>query len=376
VYSSDGQDQVRGEYERKQAHFDAEPWSVGLVSEVYVDIVKSSSDTAIVANNNCYDLAGTSYGLYTSDGTLVHTFNISSTGDTASYTITDLTKSYYVKEITAGKGYNLDTATYPVNWSDADSTNTIVFDFKDTPMTDPLNWSLVKVDPKGYNNVTGLSLSGAVFNVSYYDTTNVNSVADALVLTNPYESVNITTTTDAPGAAKINISGTSLSAASSYFASFGKRELPLGTFVIKEVSAPAGYNPVPTNAAFVLVIYQGTDGLQHKKAYSTNQYFYSLTPETAQIYEPPKTGSAKFFKDSTINTDLATIAPTLYDLSGTKYEIYYTDSNKLTCTITFETSGKMNSAVFPTGVNGVFSYNDQTIELPVGNYYAKEVQTC
>ncbi len=375
VYSSDGQDQVRGEYERKQAHFDAEPWSVGLVSEVYVDIVKSSSDTAIVANNNCYDLAGTSYGLYTSDGTLVHTFNISSTGDTASYTITDLTKSYYVKEITAGKGYNLDTATYPVNWSDADSTNTIVFDFKDTPMTDPLNWSLVKVDPKGYNNVTGLSLSGAVFNVSYYDTTNVNSIADALALTNPYESVNLTAQTDAPGAAKICISSTSLSAASNYFASFGKRELPLGTYVVREVSAPTGYNPVPTNSAYVLVIYQGSDGMQHYKYYSSNQYFYTLATETAQIYEPPKTGSAKFFKDSTINTDLATIAPTLYDLSGTKYEIYYTDSNKLTCTVTFETSGKMNSAVFPTGVNGVFSYNDQTIELPVGNYYAKEIQT-
>ena len=376
AYSSDGQDQINGDYKRQQPHYNATPWSIGLVSEVYVDIVKSSSNTAIVAGNSCYDIAGTSYGLYTSDGTLVHTFNMSSGGNTTSYTITDLSKSYYVKEITAGPGYELDTSKYDLDLSKADSTNTITFEFKDTPLTDPLNWSLVKVDQIGWDEVTGLTLAGATFNVSYYDTTNVNSLADALALTNPFESVNLTTTTDASGAAKITVSSATLRASSTYFSSFQVlNALPLGTYVIKETSAPTGYNSVPTNAAYVIVLYEDANGNTNIRPYSTNSYFYTLTDEMAQIYEPPKLGYGKFFKDSTINTNLATAAPTLYDLAGTKYEIYYADSDNLACTITFETSGKMSAVTFPSGVSGVFDYNAQTIQLPVGSYYAKEVQT-
>ena len=376
AYSSDGQDQINGDYKRQQPHYNATPWSIGLVSEVYVDIVKTSSNTAIVANNNCYSLAGTTYGLYTSGGTLVHTFTLDATGNTSSYTITDLTQSYYVKEISAGPGYYLDTATYNVNFADADANQTITFSFSDVPMSDPLNWSLVKVDQTGWDSVTGLTLAGTTFNVSYYDTTNVNSLADALALTTPFESVNLTTATDASGASKITVSSSNLAALSSYFASFGTlNTLPLGTYVIKEVSAPTGYNSIPTNAAYVIVLFEDANGQPDMRRYSTGSYFYTLTDEMAQVYEPPKLGYAKFFKESTVNTNLATAAPTLYDLAGTKYEIYYTNSDKLACTITFETSGKMSAVSFPSGVNGVFDYNAQTIQLPAGTYYAKEVQT-
>ena len=375
VYESSGQDQVNADYKRQKAHYNAEPWSVGLISELELDITKSSANTAIVSNNACYELSGTSYGLYTSDGTLVHTFYIDSSGNTDSYKITDLSKSYCLKEITAGKGYELDPKTYEVKITDA-IQGKISYEFKDTPLSDPLNWSLVKLDNKGFNNVTGLTLAGATFNVSYYDTTDVTSLSQALALTDPYESVNLKTATDASGAAKITVSSTSLSAVSNYFNSFSsKRELPLGTYVVREVSAPTGYNPVPTNSVYVLVLYQGSDGKTHKARYSSNQYFYSLTEEMAQVYEPPKTGKAKFYKESTVNTNLATAAPTLYDLAGTKYEIYYTDSGNLACTVTFGSNGKMTSAVYPAGVNGTFNPDAQTVELPIGSYYAKEVQT-
>ena len=375
VYESSGQDQVNGDYQRKQAHYNAEPWSIGLISEVYVDIVKSPANTAIVATNNCYSLEGTTYGLYTSDGTWIHTFIMDSTGNTEPYKLTDLTKSYYVKEISAGKGYYIDTATYNVKFEDAEN-GTVTFSLTDVPMSDPLNWNLVKVDNKGWDKITGLTLAGAKFTVSYYDTTNVNSLADALALTNPYETVTLTAATDATGATKINVSSSDLGAVSSYFGSFSvANTLPLGTYVVREVSAPEGYNSVPSNAAYVLVLYKGSDGQPHKARYSSNSYFYSLTDETAQIYEPAKVGYAKFYKESTVNSSLSTIAPSLYDLSGTKYEVYYTDSNKLACTITFEKSGKMSSAVYPSGVTGSFSYAEQKIELPAGSYYAKEVQT-
>ena len=376
AYSSDGQDQINGDYKRQQPHYDATPWSIELVSEVKVDIVKTPSNAAIVAGNSCYSLAGTTYGLYKADNTLVHTFTIDSTGNTDVYTITDLSTSYYVKEITAGPGYYLDTSTYQVDPTKADANSTITFNLQDEPMADPISWSLEKVDSKNWNSVTGLSLAGATFSVSYYDTTNVNSLADALALTSPFETVNLTTTTNAAGAAKITVNSDNLSSVSNYFASFNSyNELPLGTYVVREVSAPNGYNAIPTNAAFVIVVYQGTDGQHHKKSYSTNQYFYSLDEDNAEVYEPEKLGYGSFFKDSTVNSSLSTIAPTLYDLAGTKYEVYYTDSNKLACTITFESSGKMSAVSFPSGVNGVFSYSNQTIELPVGSYYAKEVQT-
>ena len=161
-----------------------------------MDIVKSPANTAIVANNNCYSLEGTTYGLYTSDGTWIHTFIMDSTGNTEPYKLTDLTKSYYVKEISAGKGYYLDTSTYNVKFEDAEN-GTVTFSLTDVPMSDPLNWNLVKVDNKGWDKITGLTLAGAKFSVSYYDTTNVNSLSDALALTNPYETVTLTAATDA-----------------------------------------------------------------------------------------------------------------------------------------------------------------------------------
>lgn len=375
VYESSGQDQVNGDYARKQPHYNATPWSIGLISEVKIDIVKTPSNAAIVANNACYDLSQTSYGLFKENGTLVHTFIMDATGNTDVYTLTDLSTSYYVKEIKAGKGYYLDDSIYQVNLDEA-VAGTITFNLTDEPMDDPISWSLVKIDAKNWDSVTGLTLAGAKFNISYFDTTDVSSLADALALTSPFESVNLTATTDKPGSAKITINSDNLSAVSSYFASFNsKNALPLGTYVVREISAPTGYNPVPTNAAFVLVLYNGTDNAPHIKKYSTNQYFYSLTDEMAQIYEPVKTGYGKFFKESIVNSSLSTVAPTLYDLAGTKYEVYYTDSNNLACTITFATNGKMSAVSFPSGVNGSFSYADQKIELPVGSYYAKEVQT-
>lgn len=376
VYSSDGQDQINGDYTRKQAHFNATPWSIGLISEVNVDIVKSSSNTAIVSGNNCYSLQGTTYGLYSQDGTLIHTFVIDASGNTDAYKITDLSKSYYVKEITAGKGYYLDTDTYEVKLENLDANNTITFELKDNPMSDPLTWNLQKVSTKNWDKVTGLTLAGAVFSVSYYDTTDVNSLADALDLTNPFETVNLTTATDAQGAAKITVNSDNLSALSTYFGSFDTTYgLPLGTYVVREVSAPAGYNSLPTNAAYVIVLFENANGEPDVRRYGSASYFYELNTENATVDNTPKTGYGSFFKESTVNTNLATAAPTLYDLAGTKYEVYYTDTNKLACTVTFETSGKMSSVSFPAGVQGVFSYADQKIEFPIGDYYAKEVQT-
>ena len=72
-----------------------------------ITVVKSSSNAALTNGNALYSLEGAKYGLYTSDGKLLHEFVIDADGKTDIYKISDYSKSYYVSEITPGKGYEL-----------------------------------------------------------------------------------------------------------------------------------------------------------------------------------------------------------------------------------------------------------------------------
>ncbi len=110
-----------------------------------VKISKSSSNTSVTNGNNCYSLAGAQYGVYSNNSCTnqVGTLTTDASGNTG--TIELESGTYYVKEITAPKGFSLDTRVYPLTVNPSQTTTVSV---SDSPKTDPVGIQIYKVDAK------------------------------------------------------------------------------------------------------------------------------------------------------------------------------------------------------------------------------------
>ena len=91
-------------------------WSGTYNPSGYAKLKKSSSDTSITNGNDCYSLKDATYGVYSekslSGASKVGTLTTDANGDSNTLTLTAGT--YYVKEVTAPKGYALDKTTYTI----------------------------------------------------------------------------------------------------------------------------------------------------------------------------------------------------------------------------------------------------------------------
>lgn len=129
-----------------------------------VTLTKTSADATYTSGNDCYSLAGATYGVYTDSnaaGTPVATFTTDANGHA------ELAKplgngTYYVKETKAPKGYKLDEKIYTFHINGADAS----VDVADDPGR--VRLKLVKRDPQtgeiGQGNGT---LAGAVYRITY-----------------------------------------------------------------------------------------------------------------------------------------------------------------------------------------------------------------
>src|SRR5574344_748027 len=395
--SSNNQTWVRGSYSLVQDKYNVAPWSIGFYSSIDVSFIKTSTCPAVIGNS-LYSLAGTTYGIYgsadnaNSDTSRLATITSDANGHCtvdgkAAYTTTHTNATLYLKELTAGAGYKLNPDVISVQLGGSNQTVTL----KDEPITDPLNWTLQKTDANKYNIATGLTLAGAVFEVDYYDTVSVNSVEDAQALSNPKATVQLTTATNAAGSASIALSGSILRTKSAYFASLGiLAELPLGTYIIREVSAPAGYTSVPSTSPFVIKLFEDANGEVQRNYLSTsNQFYATLDSENAVIYEQPKTGVVAVTKTVTSDNGLETVAPSLYDLAGTTYDLRVADGEKgagnLYCTVTFGTDGRISNVAYAPGLTvseaDKWKAGDTAITVPYtsetsGKYYFVETHSA
>lgn len=238
-------------------------WSGTYNPSGYAKLKKSSSDTSITNGNACYSLKDAVYGVYSekslSGASKVGTLTTDANGDSNTLTLTAGT--YYVKEVTAPKGYALDKTTYTIT---VKSGETSILKVSDKPTMDPVGVLLGKVDKEtNLNKPEGsLPLKGALFKVKFYAGVQMDSdpAASGKTVTKKWVF-----RTDADGFAYYDsqylVSGDEL-----YTGPTGSKQLPLGTITIKETQAPEGYLINPT--VYTVKITSGNNGSEFVYTYN------------------------------------------------------------------------------------------------------------
>ena len=206
-------------------------------------ILKKSANTDITDNNDCYSLADAVYGVYKSeadaksDKSKVTSLKTKDTG--WSNTVELEAGTYYLKEVTAPKGYALSSEINKVTITAGKETQFGTNnELMDVPQSDPVRILLGKVDKETNKNKPqgSASLAGAEFTVKYYK--GLYDEDPATKGQSPERSWVLRT--DEDGYCRLDkkfvVSGDKL-----YYASNGDTTLPIGTITIQESKAPTGY---------------------------------------------------------------------------------------------------------------------------------------
>ena len=206
-------------------------------------ILKKSANTDITDNNDCYSLADAVYGVYKSeadaksDKSKVTSLKTKDTG--WSNTVELEAGTYYLKEVTAPKGYALSSeinkVTITAGKETQFGTNNELMDY---PQSDPVGILLGKIDKETNKNKPqgSASLEGAEFTVKYYK--GLYDEDPAKSGQTPERSW-VFRTDDAGYcdlAKEYKVSGDDF-----YYATNGDPTLPIGTVTIQETKAPTGY---------------------------------------------------------------------------------------------------------------------------------------
>ena len=197
------------------------------------EIQKSSANAGVSKGNGNYSLKGAQYGIYQGES-LIETLVTDANGYAKSGELEE--GNYTVKEISASKGYIVDTQAHNVTVS-SDATSTA--EVTEIPINNPIDLVLQKLDkeleastPQG-----AASLAGAEFTVKFYtQQSDTDPAADGA---KPVRTWVLKTGSD--GALKFTedalVSGDNF-----YYTSDGSTIcLPLGTVTVQETKAPAGY---------------------------------------------------------------------------------------------------------------------------------------
>lgn len=227
------------------------PQTVGTVFELAfkvqskgkLSIMKKSANPDITDNNPCYSLKGAEYGVYKSeadaksDKSKVTSLKTKDTG--WSNTVELEAGTYYLKEVTAPKGYALSSeinkVTITAGKETQFGTNNELMDY---PQSDPVSVVLGKVDKETNKNKPqgSATLAGAEFTVKYYKGLYDSDPAKSGQV--PARSWVLKTNSEGKTAFvdSLKVSGDEF-----YKKSSGYTTLPIGTITIQETKAPTGY---------------------------------------------------------------------------------------------------------------------------------------
>lgn len=202
----------------------------------FLEIMKSSAAEGVTGSSPHYSLSGASFGVYSNQActSLVATLTTDETGYAKSGSLKAGT--YYVKETVAPKGYELDATVRKVNVSGGATATLRVSDKPLILATEALVRKADGESPSGAAQGSA-SLEGAEFTVRYYEGL-FDSVERAEASGAPTRTWVIRT--NASGKATLNDADLAVSDAL-YKDESGSAVIPIGTMLVQETKAPAGY---------------------------------------------------------------------------------------------------------------------------------------
>ncbi len=327
------------------------------IERVSAGLKKESEHPEITAGNSCYSLAGAVYGVYDEDGNQVDTLTTDEDGNSGEIDLTPGT--YTVRELTASRGFALDTEEYTI---EIEPGSTATFISVEPVGLDPMLVTVYKLDGEGN---TIYPLSGAQFTINYYDGyyTEANVPASPtrswVIETKEMDGVYYARLTD-----EFKVSGDDLYDVNGIV-------LPLGTITIQETRAPEHYT---TDVMKV------TDSNNEVIATSNRPLFGQITDE-----DRDGLASLSFGNDATYNDKIEKggVAVQKYDLelanaqaqgsavlSGAKIEIINDNDGIAVNSDGLEAAKGDVMYTLTTDTNG-YAATDVNA-LPVGRYIARE----
>ena len=200
-----------------------------------VNLKKTSANPAISDGNSCYSLKDAVYGVYGDSGCTDQRATLT-TDESGNSNSVDLSPgTYWVKEISAPKGFALDTIAHQISITGGQNTTV---ELQDKPQMDPVSIVLGKIDKDTNANKPqgSASLAGAEFTIKYY-----SGLYDTDPASQGQEAVRTwVLRTDEEGYTFL-LNSYKVSGDDFYYTQNGDVSVPLGTLTIQETKAPQGY---------------------------------------------------------------------------------------------------------------------------------------
>ena len=200
-----------------------------------VNLKKTSANPAISDGNSCYSLKDAVYGVYGDSGCTDQRATLT-TDESGNSNSVDLSPgTYWVKEISAPKGFALDTVAHQITINGGQNTTV---ELQDIPQTDPVSIVVGKVDKETNANKPqgSASLEGAEYTIKYY--TGMYDIDPAEQGQTAVRTWVLRT--DEDGYSRLDdsfkVAGDEL-----YYNAQSIPIIPLGTITIQETKAPEGY---------------------------------------------------------------------------------------------------------------------------------------
>ncbi len=249
---------------------------IGYTPGGWLDLQKASADTSITDDNPCYALEGARYGIFRDGACADKATELACDAQGRAKSGYLRTGTYYVKELAAPRGYALDPAVHRVEVRKGACAHVNGGQVKDAPLRSTADMIVAKLDaetgaaaPQG-----GASLADAQFTVRYYR--GHHASAQAAEQSGPPARTWVVRT-DEDGHARLSDSHL-VSGDAFYRASDGRAAIPLGTLLIQETKAPAGYH------------------LSDERVH-VRQVTAAGTTETSTAYNPPSVADQVFRGD-------------------------------------------------------------------------------
>ena len=227
--------QTHGSWYQETA--DTLKYSVEWMGFGYIDLKKTSANPDMTNNSRLYSLEGAKYGIYEGDS-LVQELTTDANGYAKSSLL--LEGKYTVKEISASKGYKVDTESHSVTVTRGQTTTANV---TESPTNDPVGIQIIKNDIENGESIPqgGATLEGAEFTIKYYNDF-YNRQADHPAKATRTWIVKTIQLSNGKYYANIQLDKCIVKEKSDpLYKEEGLVTLPLGTITIQETKAPEGY---------------------------------------------------------------------------------------------------------------------------------------